>query len=289
MDTAKPFKLIRILHEGGAAIIDKVFSVKHSGINLSGAVGIHYVLFGFMKDPASHLDRRGTGTCKCRERQDAESDFPSIHSNGYVSSGDHPKVVGSNPVPLPNNKQRYQSPGKRSPHCSRRPCLVGCYPFVPARRSCRHGIAAGWGFALCHLGLSGLDFWHMKTILADCAVIVWCCCSLRSDETAPCDWPIFPGVRVSGFEERPTLHRWHRKGCFGRCSRQQSTEIRSVVGVPALTHDLWEAPSRIPPFDGDTAYPGNRTLTIDGMRLLIQGIVFAILNIHLSIPLGKAA
>ena len=79
-------------------MIDKTLSSKHSKNNSPFVERVCLVLFGFVKDLASHLDRRCARKRKCRGRQDAESDPSSIHSNGYASSDDQPTCLASSPT-----------------------------------------------------------------------------------------------------------------------------------------------------------------------------------------------
>ncbi len=79
-------------------MIEKTWVIRQSHIDLLSMARIPFVLFGFVEGPASHLDRRCAGMRKCRERQDAGSDTPSSHSNGYASSGDHPTCLAGSPT-----------------------------------------------------------------------------------------------------------------------------------------------------------------------------------------------
>ena len=62
-------------------MIEKTLLIKQSYIASLPMAQMHFVLFGFVKDPASHLNRS-----------------PSIHSNGYVSSGDRPTCLAGSPT-----------------------------------------------------------------------------------------------------------------------------------------------------------------------------------------------
>ncbi len=81
-------------------MIEKSQIIKHVYVNMLSMVQISVVLFGFVKDPASYLGRRRAGMRKCRERQDAGSDTPSIHSDGYASasSDEHPTCLAGFPT-----------------------------------------------------------------------------------------------------------------------------------------------------------------------------------------------
>ncbi len=62
-------------------MIEKTLVIKQSHITLLPMAQIHFILFGFVKDLASHLGRS-----------------PSIHSSGYASSGDQPTCLASSPT-----------------------------------------------------------------------------------------------------------------------------------------------------------------------------------------------
>jgi len=69
----------RILHEGGHQSIAKY--ITRSTENLMFINLFQFVLFGFMNNLASHLERS-----------------PLIHSYGYESAGDHPTCFASLPI-----------------------------------------------------------------------------------------------------------------------------------------------------------------------------------------------
>ena len=79
-------------------MIEKAYAIRHLGVDLFRVSQTHFVLFGFVKDLASHLGRRCARKRKCRERQDAGSDSSSIHSKGHASSDDQPTCLASPPT-----------------------------------------------------------------------------------------------------------------------------------------------------------------------------------------------
>ncbi len=79
-------------------MIEKTWVIRRSYIALLSMEQIRFVLFGFVKEPTSHLGRRCAGMRKCRERQDAGSDTPLTHSNGYGPSGDRPTCLAGSPT-----------------------------------------------------------------------------------------------------------------------------------------------------------------------------------------------
>lgn len=52
-----PWVPARIVHEGGAGMIEKTRGIKHSYVKLLSMARISVVLFDFAKDPASRLER----------------------------------------------------------------------------------------------------------------------------------------------------------------------------------------------------------------------------------------
>ena len=62
-------------------MIEKTWVIRRSYIALLSMEQIRFVLFGFVKEPASHLGRS-----------------PLPHSNGYDPSGDRPTCLAGSPT-----------------------------------------------------------------------------------------------------------------------------------------------------------------------------------------------
>ena len=62
-------------------MVEKTWVIRRSYIALLSMEQIRFVLFGFVKEPASHLGRS-----------------PLTHSNGYGPSGDRPTCLAGSPT-----------------------------------------------------------------------------------------------------------------------------------------------------------------------------------------------
>ena len=70
-----------MLHEGGTKNLSIFLYIKYLHKNDNVMTRLQIVLFGFMNNMASHLERS-----------------PLIHSYGYVSAGDRPTCIASMPL-----------------------------------------------------------------------------------------------------------------------------------------------------------------------------------------------